>query len=110
MTDTATKLYQGQPGTGDTLLYTAPATGATILSIHCCNTTAAVATITIGVNASGTLAVANEILTLFPIPAYGTYDYTGMIQLDNSATTGTIRALQGTTNAITVIISGNVIT
>jgi hypothetical protein len=110
MTDTQTKLYQGQPATTDTLLYGGSATGATILSIHCANTTSAVATITIGVNATGTLGVTNEILTLYPIPAYGTYDYVGMIQLDASATTGTIRALQGTSGAITVIISGNVIT
>ena len=105
-----TKLYEGQPGTTDTLLYTAPATGATILSIHCCNTTALVATITIGVNATGTLAAANHILSALAIPPNGTYDYTGAIQLDNSATTGTIRGLQGTASAITVIISGNVIT
>lgn len=61
-------------------------------------------------NASGTLAAANHIISALSIPANGTYDYTGMIQLDNSATTGTVRALQGTSSAITVVISGNEIT
>ena len=110
MTDTAKKFYQGQPGTTDTLCYTAPATGATILTIHACNTTAAEATLTLGVNCSGTLAVANEILTAYKIQPNGTYDWTGMMQLDNSATTGTIRALQGTSGAISLIVSGNEIT
>lgn len=110
MVDTAKKFYQGQPAATDTLLYTAPATGATILSIHAANTTALAATLTIGVNASSALAIANHILSAIVIPPKGTYDYTGMIQLDNSATTGTIRALQGTASAITVIISGNEIT
>lgn len=110
MTDTAKKLYQGQPGTSDTLCYTAPATGATILCIQACNTTSSTATLTIGANCSGTLAAANHVLSAIPIPGNGSYTWTGMIQLDNSATTGTIRALQGTSTAISVVISGNEIT
>ena len=110
MTDTAKKFYQGQPGTSDTLLYTPPATGATILSIHVANTTTSPATIRIGANASGTLGVTNAVLWDTTVPANGTYDYTGMLQLDASATTGTIRGSQGTSGALTVLISGNEIT
>ena len=110
VTDTATKFYEGQPGTGDTLLYTTGAAGGTILSIHACNTTALPATLTLGVNCSGALAAANEILAAFTIPPNGTYDWSGMMQLDANVTTGTIRGLQGTASAITVIISGNAIT
>lgn len=110
MTDTATKMYQGQPGVGDTLLYTTGAAGGTVLSIHACNTTALPATLTLGVNCSAALAAANEILTSYTLPPYGTYDWSGMMQLDASATTGTIRGLQGTASAITVVISGNAIT
>ena len=110
MTDTAKKMYQGQPAGSDTLLYTPPATGATVLAIHVANRTAIPATITIGLNASGTLAAANHFLSALSVPANGTYDWTGMAQLDASATTGTIRGLQGTASALTVIISGNEIT
>jgi DNA replication protein DnaC len=39
MADVAKAMYLGQPGTGDTLLYTAVAGGAIVRQIHVCNTT-----------------------------------------------------------------------
>lgn len=97
-------IYTGQPGTGDTLLYTAPATTTTyVKAIHICNTTATQRTITLGLRSGGTLAAANHFLSALPIPANGTYDWSG----NHVLTTGqTIRALQETAAALTVHISG----
>lgn len=102
MADTAQKLYEGQPGPTDTLLFSATA-GAIVRALHVANTTGAAATITLGLNAAGTLAAANHFLSAVSIPANSTYDWSGFQVLD---TTGTIRALQGTTSALTVTISG----
>jgi hypothetical protein len=110
MTDTATKFYEGQPGTSDGSLYGGSATGGTILHIHACNTTGLPATLSIAVNCSATADAAHAILWAYTLPPNGTYDLTGMIQLDANATTGTIRGLQGTASAITLVISGNAIT
>jgi hypothetical protein len=96
-------MYSGQPGTTDTLLYTAPATGAVIRNIHVANTTSLSATITIGVRSGATLAAANHFLSAFAVPAGGTYDWSGYQVLGNVET---IRALQGTTTALTVTIAG----
>lgn len=97
-------LYTGQPGTGDTLLYTAPASTTTyVKAIHVTNTTAADATITLGLRSGATLAAANHFLSAFTIPARGSYDWSG----NHVLTTGqTIRALQGTASSLTVHISG----
>ncbi len=103
MADVAKKLYTGAPGTTDTLLYTAPATGTIVRSIHIVNTTGVAATITLGLNAAAALAAANHFLSAYSIPANGTYDWSGFAVLDASAT---IRALQGTAAALTVTISG----
>jgi hypothetical protein len=103
MADVAKKMYEGQPGTGDTLLYTTVAAGAIVRGIHIANTTGAAATITLGLNAGGALAAANHFLSALSIPANGTYDWSGFAALDASAT---IRALQGTASALTVTISG----
>jgi hypothetical protein len=102
MADTAQKLYEGQPGTTDTLLFTATA-GAVVRAIHIANTTGAAATITLGLNAGAALAVANHFLSAVSVPANSTYDWSGFQVLD---TTGTIRALQGTSGALTATISG----
>lgn len=102
--DTPNDLYEGQPGTGDTLLYTAPAAGVTaVRAIHVANTTGSAATITLGLNAAAALAAANHFLSAVSIPANGTYDWSGW-QIVNAS--GTIRALQGTGSALTVTISG----
>lgn len=106
MADVAKKLYEGQPGTGDTLLYTDPnvtALGTVVRAIHIANTTAVAATITLGLNAGGTLAAANHFLSAVTIPPNGTYDWSGFQVLDAG---GTIRALQGTGSSLTVTISG----
>lgn len=103
MADVATKLYEAQPGTGDTLLYTDGGNGTIVRAIHVCNTTATAATITIGLNAAAALAAANHFLSAVTIPANGTYDWSGFQVVSAS---GTIRGLQGTSTALTVTISG----
>lgn len=105
MADVAKKLYEGQPGTSDTLLYTNPSGAvATILrSIHIVNTTGTAATITLGVNSAAALAAANHFLSALSIPPNSTYDWSGFVVIDAS---GTIRALQGTSTALTVVLSG----
>lgn len=102
--DTPNDLYQGQPGTTDTLLYTAPAAGVSaVRNIHVANTTGTAATITIGLNAGGALAAANHFMSAVSIPANGTYDWSGFKIINAS---GTIRGLQGTASALTVSIDG----
>lgn len=96
-------MYEGQPGTGDTLLYTAAANGAAVVAIHVCNTTTSAATITLGLRSGAALAAANHFLSAMSIPPNGTYDWEGWHWLAASAT---IRALQGTGSALTVTISG----
>lgn len=103
MADVAKKMYEAQPGTTDTLLYTTVAAGGIVRSIHAVNTTGAAATLTIGLNAGATLAAANHFISAISIPANSTYDWSGFQVLDASAT---IRGLQGTASAITVTISG----
>lgn len=103
MADVAKKMYTGQPSNTDTLLYTAPSTGAVVRSIHIANTSANAVYIHLGLNAGATLAVANHFISHLSIPAYGTYDWTGFAMLDAN---GTIRAQAETTGALTVSISG----
>ena len=107
MADVAKKLYEGAPAVTDTLLYTAPATpttgSAAVRAIHVANTTAAAATITLGLNAGAALAAANHFLSAHSVPANGELDWSGFQVIDAS---GTIRALQGTASALTVTISG----
>lgn len=108
MADTAKQIYTAQPGTSDTLLYTVPgATTTVVRSIHVANTTGTAATITLGLNSAAALAAANHFLSAVSIPANGTYDWSGFQVLDAAET---IRALQGTLNALTVHISGIEIT
>lgn len=104
MADTLKPLYTGQPGTGDTLLYTAPgATTTSVRAIHVCNTTGTAATITIGLRSAAALAAANHFLSAVSVPANGIYDWSG----NQGLLTGeTIRALQGTLSALTVHITG----
>ena len=104
MADTVTQLYTGQPGTTDTLLYTVPgATKTVVRGIHVANTTGSAATITLGLDSAAALAAANHFLSAVSVPANGTYDWSGF-QVLNAAET--IRALQGTSTALTVHISG----
>lgn len=103
MADVATKVYEGQPGTGDTLLYTDAGTGTIIRGIHVANTTGTAATITLGLNAAAALTGANHFYSAFSVPANGVVDWSGFQVVSAS---GTIRALQGTSTALTVTISG----
>jgi len=104
MADTAKLIYEGQPGTTDTLLYTAPAGGPTIVrGIHVANTTGTAATLTLGLNAAAALAAANHLYSAISIPPNGSLDLSCFHVVSAS---GTIRALQGTGSALTVTISG----
>lgn len=103
MADVAKKMYLGQPGTTDTLLYTAPATGAVVRSIHVANTTTSAATVTIGLNTGAAIVAAEHFLSAFSVPANGAFDWSGFAVLDANET---IRGLQGTASALTVTISG----
>lgn len=102
MADVAKAMYTGAAAATDTLLYTAPATGAVVRSIHACNTAATDATITIGLRAGGALAAANHFASALTVPANGTYDWSGFEVLGNAET---IRALASATT-VTWTISG----
>lgn len=103
MADVIKKMYLGQPGTSDTLLYTAPAGGAIVRNIHVANTTTLPATITLGLNTGAAIAAAEHFLSALMVPPNDTYDWSGFAVLDGSET---IRGLQGTSSALTVSISG----
>jgi hypothetical protein len=102
-TYTPKQMYVGQPGTSDTLLYTAPAGGAIVKEIAVTNTTGSAATITLGLKSGGTLAAANHLLTAVSIPANTEVTYPLSQVLGNAET---IRALQGTSTALTIHASG----
>lgn len=104
MAYTPKKMYVGQPGTSDTLLYTAPAGGAIIKSILVTNTTGTAATIDLAwpAGASGVDA-AEDALKGYSVAA------NSFLQIETShvlANGETIRALQGTSSSLTVHISG----
>ena len=67
MVDTQKKMYEGQPGVGDTLLYTAPAGGAIVRGIDVTNNTALDATITLALNSDGALIDATKFFSDFVI-------------------------------------------
>ena len=80
MADVAKKLYQGQPGTSDTLLYTDPnvtGLGTVVRSIDVANTTGSAATITLGLDAGGALAAGNYFANALSIPANGVASWSG---------------------------------
>lgn len=103
MADVAKNMYGGQPGTTDTLLYTAPATGAVVRSIHVVNTTQTAATITLGLNTGAAIVAGEHFLSALSIPPNSTYDWSGFQPI---AANETIRALQGTAAALSVTIGG----
>lgn len=103
MSDVAKNMYQGRPGTSDTLLYTAPATQAVVRNIHVANETGTPATITLSLNAGASLAAGKHMLSAYTIAANDSWDWDGFKVVGN---VGTIRALQGTSNALTVSIDG----
>lgn len=99
------KLYQGQPTTSFTTLYTVPAsTDVKLASIVLCNTTAIIATVTISiVTAAGTAGVTNEIVSALAVPANSTVTVDSPVYMSAA---DFIAGLQGTTGAITVTVSG----
>jgi len=106
---TPTQLYSvAQPGTTDTLLYTVP-TGSTVIvrQITVANTTSTAATITLGLDAAAALVAANRLLSAVSVGPNETL-VLDLHHVLNAAET--IRALQGTASALTVMISGIVIT
>ena len=103
MADSAQLFFEGQPTQADTLLYTAGVTASIVRSIHATNTTGLSATLTLGLNAGGTLGTTTHWLSAFNVLPRDTYDWGGFATIVAS---GTIRALQGTTGALTVTISG----
>lgn len=105
MAATPKKLYIGQPGTTIATLYTAPAsTTAIVKNIILSNTGSTSATVTVNfVPSGGTAAAANQVLSSYPVNAYDTItiDMAGVLETGDS-----LQALQDTSGAITVFISG----
>lgn len=113
------QMYQGQPGTAISTLYTSPnlnanvttpSAPAVIKSIILANTTANAATITLhNVPAGGTAAAGTQIVPGVSVAANDVKILDGLnIGMNSSTTAGaTIQGLQGTASAITVTISGD---
>lgn len=108
MPDVTGRVYgPAQPGTTNSIIYTVPvSTNVVVRNIHICNTTANNATISLAIDASAATA-ANCWLSGLSIPGNSSYDWSGFLHLDAS---DTIQALQGTASALTVTISGVIIT
>lgn len=102
MADTLKRMYFGQPATTNATLYTAPAAGSVVRTIHISNTTATAATISLGLNGTPATA-ANAFYSAFSVPPNGIHVWNGNIVLDNG---NTLQGLQGTSGALTVLISG----
>ena len=102
---TPKKLYTGQPGTSASTIYTAPASTTTIIkNILICNTTTSAATVTLNLVASaGSAAASNRILSTYNVNASDTVaiDLSGVL-----ATGDFISAVQGTSSALTLHITG----
>lgn len=106
----AKKFYQNQPGTSATTLYTAPANTtnqpapyatAMVKEIILANTTGTAATVTLGING---VAAANQFVPTLSVAANDTKI---IGPLDTMLSAGdTLQALQGTSGAITVTVSG----
>lgn len=104
MAATPEPLYTGQPGTGDTLLYTSPGSTTTVVTgIHACNTDGVARKFTLGLRSGGALAEANHFVSDLELPPNGTYDWEGH---QNLLTGETIRGLQANATGITLHISG----
>ncbi len=105
MATTQKKMYQGQPSTSETTLYTcATSRGAIIKEIIVVNTTGTTATITMSlVTAAGAGGAANRILGAKSVPANDLI----ILALSTAMNVNDfITGLQGTASALTVTISG----
>jgi len=104
------QFYEGQPGTTATTLFTAPANNSNVPSpyatamikeIIACNTMSSAATVVIGINGT---AAANQIVGTLSIAGNDSKVLSGLSTAVPGG--GTIQALQGTSGAITLTISG----
>lgn len=107
MADALKRMYFGQPSTSNGTLYTAPGStnttpSAVVRTIHVANTSGAAATLSLGLNGTAATA-ANQILGAFSVPAYGVLSISTNVVLNE---TDTLQGLQGTSGALTVVISG----
>lgn len=102
MTDTAVRPVGPILLTNSTVtLYTVPTASTLIIrSIHIANTsgTAATAKLSIGADAAGTRWLGD-----YSVPANGTYDWSGFLTLIAAET---LRGQSGTTNVLTITVSG----
>lgn len=105
MANAPKSLYTGQPGTTNGTLYTSPASTKTIVkNIIFCNTTASAATITLNaVPSGGSATAANRFISAYSVAAGNTIviDFSFVLE-----TGDTLQGLQGTSAAITTLISG----
>lgn len=108
------RLYQGQPSTRESTLYTAPSTCQRVIikEIIITNTSSSNATVSLSIVPSGqTAGVANRILASATLAAAGQPN--SSLKLDQMSqvmyANDFISGLQGTSGAITVTISGVVI-
>lgn len=99
-------LYQGQPGTTNSTLYTVPAsTTVKVASIVITNTTSSSATLTLSIVPSGgTAGAANRILAAIAVGGNVTMTLDPISVYMNAS--DFIAGLQGTSSALTVTISG----
>lgn len=104
MAYTPKKMYVGQPGTSDTLLYTAPAGGAIITEVIVTNTTGSAATVSL-VFPAGASGVddAEAFAKAYSVAANDVKVWPLRQVIGNAET---VRGLQGTSGALTVHISG----
>ena len=95
------KIYQGQPGTTSTLLHTVASGKKTIVkNILLCNTTSSDATVSMYF---GTATASNQVLNAYTVKANDTV----LVELSGVLDAGdTIRALQGTSGAVTLHVTG----
>jgi hypothetical protein len=105
MAYTPKRLYIGQPSTSETTLYTV-SSGKTVIvkDITLCNTSSSDATISLSIVPSGGIAGnTNRILASLKVSANSVVDIT-LSQVMNEG--DFISGLQGTSGALTLIISG----
>lgn len=111
------QLYQGQPGTTNATLFTAPANTANVTSpsatayvteLVIANTTATAATITLYlVPSGGTAGVGNALMESFSVAPNNTQYLSDLKTFMPAGST--LQGLQGTAGAITVTASGAVV-
>lgn len=104
-TYTPVRMYQGQPGVGETTIYTVPgATSALLKEVNIANTTGSPVTLQLSVVPSGGTAGAdNRIIPSTSIPANSKVYYSFVTAM---STGDFLSIIAGTATALTVTISG----